>query len=77
MENEGLTTMTEKDIERLAELIAIKVNERYLEIVKKMIAASIKLHVAECAAGKYLWIRSLVSSVVGGVVVGVILYFLK
>lgn len=69
--------MTEREIERLAELVAIKVNEQYLKIVKEMIKSAVILHVAQCAAGKYAWLKSLGSAVVGGVVVGVILWIVK
>lgn len=69
--------MSEKEIERLAELVAIKVNEQYLKIVKEMIKGAVTLHVAQCAAGKYAWLKSLGSAVVGGVVVGVILWIVK
>lgn len=75
------TTILDDEREKLAELIAIKVAEKYLVIVKEHVGREIALHKYQCAAGKWSWFNSLLSAVLGGVitglVVGVLLSFMK
>lgn len=68
--------MTEREIERLAELVAIKVSERYLLINKAGMKAEIALHRAECKAGKFTKLMGVAYAIVGGVVVAVINWLL-
>ena len=68
---------SESEREKLAELIAIKVAEKYLVIVKEHVETTIKLHAFQCAAGKWGWFKSTLSAIMGGVMVGAILWFIK
>lgn len=72
-----MTDMTLKEREDLAELISIKVAERYLTIVKEHVQTQITMHAYQCAAGKWGWFKSFVSAITGGVVVGLILWVVK
>lgn len=69
--------MTEREIERLAELVAIKVSERYLMISKEQMKNAIRTHHAECAAGKFSKLMGLVFAVIGGTAVAVVNWILK
>lgn len=69
--------MTEREIERLAELVAIKVSERYLIISKELVKNEIKLHVVSCAANKFSKIMGIVFAVIGGSCVAVVNWLLK
>lgn len=69
--------MENKDIERLAELISIKTADKYLEITKEFIDNQIRLHSAQCEAKKFTSIKNLVSGILGGIVVGVIIWLIK
>ena len=65
------------EIERLAELISIKTSEKYLEITKDFTKTQIYLHAAKCEAKKFGSIKNLVSGILGGIVVGVIIWLIK
>lgn len=69
--------MENKEIERLAELISIKTSEKYLVITEKSIATQIRLHAAQCEAKKFVSIKNFVSGILGGIVVGVIIWLIK
>ena len=58
--------MTEREIERLAELISIKTSEKYLIISKEVIKNALEIHVYECQVGKYRKITAVISAVIGG-----------
>ena len=66
----------ENEQEALAELIAIKVAEKYVLIMKEYVGKEITIHQFQCAAGKWGWCKSLLSAVTGGVAVGVIMWFI-
>lgn len=69
--------MTEREIERLAELISIKTSEKYLMISKESIKQAIEVHVANCQAGKFQKITALFSAVVGGIFVAIASWLLR
>ena len=69
--------MENKEIERLAELISIKTSEKYLKITKEFIDNQIKLHSAQCEAKKFVSIKNFISGILGGIVVGVIIWLVK
>ena len=69
--------MENKEIERLAELISIKTSEKYLAVTKEFIDTQIRLHSAQCEAKKFMAIKNLVSGILGGIVVGVIIWLIK
>jgi len=69
--------METQEIERLAELISIKTSEKYLKITKEFIDNQISLHSAQCEAKKFTAIKNLVSGILGGIVVGVIIWLIK
>ena len=69
--------MTEKQLADLVKLIAIEVAEHYFGLQKEYVSKEMTLHVAQCAAQKYGWLKSLGSAVLGGVIVGVLLWKLK
>lgn len=69
--------MENKEIERLAELISIKTAEKYLEITEKYTNTQIRLHAAQCVAKKFVAVKNLVSGILGGVVVGLIIWLIK
>lgn len=69
--------MENKEIERLAELISIKTSEKYLVITKEFIDNQISLHSAQCEAKKFASIKNFVSGILGGAVVGVIIWLVK
>lgn len=69
-----MTDMTDKEIERLAELIAIKTSESYFKIIKEHIQTQIMLHAANCAANKYSFWKQFFSAIIGGIVVGLIMW---
>lgn len=62
------------DQEKLAELIAIKVAEKYVVIMKEYVSKEIQIHAFKCAAGKWGWFKSFISAVCGGVIVGLLLW---
>jgi len=70
-------TMTEREIERLAELVAIKVSERYLLISKELVEDKIELHVAECSARKFSKLMGVVYAVIGGSLVAAFNWILR
>lgn len=72
-----MTNMTNKEIEDLAELIAIKVSDRYFEFTKEYVATQVKLHTFQCAAGKFAWLKSLASAITGGIIVGIVMWFVN
>lgn len=69
-----LNSMTKDEQEKFAELIAIKVSEKYLVVMKEHVSTQIKLHAFQCAAGKFAWVKSLVSAITGGTIVGLIMW---
>lgn len=69
--------MTEREIERLAELVSIKVSERYLLISKELVRSEINLHVVSCAAGKFTKIMGVVCAVIGGSAVALVNWIIK
>lgn len=69
--------MENKDIERLAELISIKTADKYLEITKDFVANAIRLHAAQCEAKKFVSIKNFISGILGGIVVGIIIWLIK
>jgi hypothetical protein len=69
--------MTEREIERLAELVSIKTNEKYLQIAKEIIHEGIILHSAQCEAKKFGKLKSFLSAVSGGVIVASISWLLR
>ncbi|MDD5459412.1 MAG: hypothetical protein PHF37_08485 [Phycisphaerae bacterium] len=69
--------MTRDEIETLAELIAIKTNDRYLEIVEKIIANEITSHSSRCEVNKYRKTASVISAIFGGIIVAVVDWILK
>ena len=69
--------MTEKEIERLAELISIKTSERYLQVTKDMILNEIRAHSFECEARKYGKFKVFISSIVGGSIVALINWIIR
>ena len=72
-----LMALTKDEMEQVVELIAIRVAERYFGIMKEYINGQINLHTAQCAAAKYGWVKSIASAVLGGVIVGVIMWTIK
>ena len=69
--------MENKEIERLAELISIKTSEKYLAVTKEFIDTQISLHAAQCEAKKFVSVKNFVSGILGGIVVGVIIWLIK
>jgi hypothetical protein len=69
--------MTEKEIERLAELIAIRVNEKYLVITKDLIDDKIQTHEFKCEAGKFSKAMGIVFAVIGGSIVAGVSWVLR
>lgn len=69
--------MTEGEIEKLAELIAIKTSERYLKITKEHVDTQIKLHESECSAKKYSKGENFVSAAIGGIIVAIVSWWLR
>ena len=69
--------MNDKDIETLSELIATKVCEKYVLIMKDHVATRIQLHKAECSAGKFSKVMGVVCAVVGSACVAVINWLLR
>ena len=69
--------MTEREIERLAELVSIKVSERYLLISKELVKSEIRLHVVSCAAGKFSKIMGIACAVIGGSAVALVNWILR
>lgn len=69
--------MENKEIERLAELISIKTSEKYLKITKEFIDNQIKLHAAQCEAKKFASIKNFISGILGGIVVGAIIWLIR
>ncbi len=65
------------EIERLAELISIKTSEKYLEITKEFTKTQIYLHAAKCEAKKFVSLKNFASGILGGIVVGVIIWLIK
>ena len=59
--------MNDNDREKLAELIAIKVSEKYFLIMKEYIANEIRLHKAECTVGKSTKVMGFICAVFGGI----------
>lgn len=68
--------MTKDEQEKLAELIAIKVAEKYVVIMKEYVGTQIKMHAYQCAAGKFAWLKSFVSAITGGLIVGIVLWII-
>ena len=69
--------MNAHDQDALAELIAIKVCERYVVIMEKYVQQEVKLHKAECSAAKFSKITGVVCAVIGGGCVAVINWMLR
>jgi len=69
--------MTEREIERLAELISIRVNEKYLAITRTLIDEKIQTHKLECEAGKFSKVMGIVFAVIGGTVVAMVNWALR
>lgn len=69
--------MTEREIERLAELVSIKTSEKYLQISKEVIHEGIALHSAQCEAKKFGKLKSFLSAIGGGIIVSAISWFSK
>lgn len=69
--------MTDTEIERLAELVAIKVNERYLVIAKDHIGTQINLHAANCVVAKTKTARGLIFGAIGGIIVAIFSWILS
>jgi len=69
--------MENREIERLAELISIKTSEKYLKITKDFVDTQIQLHSARCEAKKFASVKNFVSGILGGIVVGVIIWLVK
>jgi len=69
--------MENREIERLAELISIKTSEKYLTITKEFIDNQIKLHSAQCEAKKFTSVKNFVSGIIGGIVVGFVIWIIK
>lgn len=69
--------MTEKEIERLAELVAIKVSERYLVISKDVVKHAIQSHKFECRAGVFSRTMGVVCAVIGGCVVALFNWIIR
>jgi len=65
-----LNEMTENDREKLAELISIKVAEKYFKITKEYIQKEIELHTLQCSNRKFSKVLAVVCAVIGGVCVG-------
>lgn len=65
--------MTDKEIELLIENTANKAAEKAVDKAKVEWNKDITLHAANCAANKYKGLRDLASSVIGGVIVGIVL----
>ena len=72
-----MAPMTDEQIKVLIENVATKIAEHYFGIMKEYIGKEMTLHVAQCAAQKYGWLKSLGSAVLGGVIVGVLLWKIK
>lgn len=70
-------TISDEERDKLAELIAIKVSERYFDLTKEYVGTQIKMHAYQCAAGKWGWFKSMASAVTGGVIVGLVLWIVK
>jgi hypothetical protein len=62
--------MNDTEQEKLAELIAIKVAEKYVIIMEKHVKTQIELHAAQCKAGKYSKVFCAVLGFLGAVVGG-------
>ena len=69
--------MTEREIERLAELISIKTSEKYLIISKQAMAQAIEIHAIQCQVGKYRKITALISAVIGGALMAGLNWFMR
>ena len=69
--------MNDHEQEKLAELIAIKVSEKYLIITEKHVSTQIKLHKAECTVGKCSKVISVISAIFCGVCVALFSWFIK
>ena len=69
--------MTEREIERLAELISIKTSEKYLVISKECMRQAIDIHVINCQVGKYKKITAFISALIGGIIVTLVNWFIR
>ena len=69
--------MNDHEKDAFAELIAIKVAEKYLLIMEKHVSTQIKLHKAECSVGKFTKVISVISAIFCGVCVALFSWFLK
>ena len=69
--------MTEKQLADLVKLIAIEVAEHYFGLQKEYVSKEMTLHVAQCAASKYGWAKSVAAAIAGGTVTGIIVAFVS
>ncbi|HOK66347.1 MAG TPA: hypothetical protein PLV55_06000 [Anaerohalosphaeraceae bacterium] len=73
--------MTEQQLNQLAEMVVNRllsgIAEREEKRIEKVVNQAIRLHEATCAASKYIWIKNLLSSVIGGAVVGLLMLLLN
>jgi hypothetical protein len=61
--------MLDKEIETLAELVAIKAAKQAIKEAKEEWSRDIALHSADCEAKKFKGIKNLASAGVGGIIV--------
>ena len=69
--------MTDKDIETLVELTAMKAAEIAIEKAKIEWAKDIQLHTAICEVRKYTSIKQAVSAIIGGSIVIVVDWIIR
>ncbi len=58
-------------------LIAQEVGERYFGLMKEYVEKEVQLHAARCTAGKFSKIISIISAVIGGILVAMFNWFLQ
>ena len=72
-----MAPMTDEQIKILIENVATKIAEHYFGIMKDYIGKEMTLHVAQCAASKYGWAKSVAAAIAGGTVTGIIVAFVS
>jgi hypothetical protein len=73
----GIDGMTDKDIETLVELTAMKAAKQAIAEAKEEWAKDITLHTAQCEARRYRGLKNLLSAGVGGGIVAAINWLLQ
>jgi len=69
--------MNDHEQEKLAELIAIKVCEKYVLIMKDYVKKEVELHTLQCSVGKFTKALSVISAVICGCCVALFAWFIK